>query len=169
MSLRVGVIGAGDKAGGLLKSLATFTGLFQHGGRPLNFISDQQYSNVLSSEQIRNMFLLGMTHRPGFLVNSYELTGPVHIPPFSICEPRQLPLEGLETLPVCNCDLLEGTWIGICSYTGDCQRVCVPEDIRKTDWKTSCETWCLRFFIYPRAPSLIFLICCATNPQKTKR
>jgi hypothetical protein len=132
MSLRVGVIGAGDKAGGLLKSLATFTGLFQHGGRPLNFISDQQYSNVLSSEQIRNMFILGMTHRPGFLVNSYELTGPVHIPPFSIFEPRQLPLEGLETLPVCNCDLLEGTWIGICSYAGDCQRVCLPEVIRKT-------------------------------------
>jgi hypothetical protein len=132
MSLRVAVIGAGDKGDTLLSSLATFTSLFQHGGRPLNFVSDQQYSNVLSSEQIRNMFILGATHRPGFLANSYELTGPVHIPHLSICEPRQLPLEGLETLPVCNCDLLEGTWIGICSYAGDCQRVCLPGDIRKT-------------------------------------
>lgn len=132
MSLRIGIIGAGGNAGALLNSLATFTGLFQHGGRPLNFINDQQYSNVLSSDQIRNMFILGVTHRPGFLVNSYELSGPVHIPPLSICEPRQLPLEGLETLPVCNSDLLEGTWIGICSYAGDCQRVCVPDEIRTT-------------------------------------
>ncbi len=131
MALRVGVIGAGDKAGALLSSLATFTSLFQHGGRPLNSINDQQFSKVLSSDQIRDMFFLGGTHRPGFLVNSYELTGPVHIPPLSICEPRQLPLEGLETLPVCNSDLRKGTWIGICSHAGDCQRVCIP-DLRRT-------------------------------------
>jgi hypothetical protein len=130
MTLRVGVIGGGYKAGALLSSLATFTSLFQHGGRPLNCINDLQYSNVLSSDQIRDMFFLGVTHRPGFLVNSYELTGPVHIPPLSICEPRQLPLEGLETLPVCNLDLLKGTWIGICSHAGDCERVCLTSFIR---------------------------------------
>jgi hypothetical protein len=129
--MRVAVIGGGDKAMMLLSSLATFTSLFQHGGRPLNYITDLEYSDVLSSEQIRDMFLLGVTHRPGFLVNSYELTGPVHIPPLSICEPRQLPLEGLETLPVRNPDLLEGTRIGTCSYAGSSQHVCIPDDLRK--------------------------------------
>ena len=132
ISLRVAVIGAGDKGSILLRSLATFTSLFQHGGRPLNYITDQHYSDVLSSEQIRDMFVLGMTYRPGFLVNSYELTGPVHIPPLSICEPRQLPLEGLETLPVRNPDLLDGTWIGTCSYAGSIQYVCIPDNLRKS-------------------------------------
>jgi len=132
ISLRVAVIGAGDKASLLLRSLATFTSLFQHGGRPLNYITDQQYSKVLSSEQIRDMFVLGMTYRPGFLVNSYELTGPVHVLPLSICEARQLPLEGLETLPVRNPDLFDGTWIGTCSYAGSTQYLCIPDNLRKT-------------------------------------
>jgi hypothetical protein len=49
----------------------------------LDYVDMVRYSNVLSSEQIRNMFILGVTHRPGFLANSYELTGPVHIPDLS--------------------------------------------------------------------------------------
>jgi hypothetical protein len=131
IALRVAVIGGGNKGEVLLSSLATFTSLFQHGGRPLNYLTDQEYSHLLSPEQIRDMFLLGVTYRPGFLVNSYELTGPVHIPPLSICEHRQIPLEGLETLPVCNPGLLDGTRIGTCAYAGSNQHVCIPDDLRK--------------------------------------
>jgi hypothetical protein len=129
-ALRVALIGAGDKGNVLLSSLATFTSLFQHGGRPLSYLTDQQYSSVLSREQVRDMFILGVIYRPGFLVNSYELAGPVHIPPLSICEHRQIPLEGLETLPVCNSDLLNGTWIGTCSYAGCIQNACIPDGPR---------------------------------------
>jgi hypothetical protein len=113
-----------------LSSLATFTSLFQHGGRPLTHLTDQEYSHLLSPDQIRDMFVLGVTYRPGFLVNSYELAGPVHIPPLDICEHRQIPLEGLETLPVCNSDLLNGTWIGTCSYAGCIQNACIPDGLR---------------------------------------
>ena len=131
ISLRVAVIGAGEKGRMLLSSLATFISLFQHGGCPLNYITDHEYVNVLSPEQIREMFLLGVTYRPGFLVNSYELSGLVHIPPLSICEHRQIPLKGLETLPIRNPDLLNGTWIGTCSYAGSTQHVCIPDNVRE--------------------------------------
>jgi hypothetical protein len=130
IALRVAVIGGSNKGEVLLNSLATFTSLFQHGGRPLNYLTGQEYSHLLSPQQIRDMFLLGVTYRPGFLVNSYELTGPVHIPPLSICEHRQIPLEGLETLPVCNFELLNGTWIGTCSFAGCIQYVCIPDGLR---------------------------------------
>jgi len=43
------------------------------------------------------MFELGLTYRPGFLVNSWELTGPVHIPPTSITDRRTIHFETLET------------------------------------------------------------------------
>jgi hypothetical protein len=125
------VIGGDKKAEDILSSVSTFPSLFQHGGRPLRYLTEKEYASILSPEQIRDMFLLGLTYRPGFLVNSWELTGPVHVPPFCIGEHRQVPMEGLETLPVRNPALHTGTRIGTCSYAGDPQAVCIPPDIRK--------------------------------------
>jgi hypothetical protein len=132
MALRVAVIAGGNKGENLLNSLSTFPSLFQHGGRPLRYITEKEYESVLSWKQIRDMFVLGLTHRPGFLVNSWELTGPVHIPPLLIDEHRHIPMEGLETLPVRNPALHTGTWIGTCSYAGDPQTVCIPQGLRKS-------------------------------------
>ena len=131
MALRVAVIAGGTKGGDLLNSLSTFPSLFQHGGRPLRYVTEKEYESVLSPEQIRDMFVLGLTYRPGFLVNSWELTGPVHVPPLPIDEDHHIPMEGLETLPVRNPDLFTGTWIGSCSYAGAPQTVCIPEGLRK--------------------------------------
>ena len=131
VAIRLGVAFCGDDAPVHLKALSTFLNLFQHGGRPLNYITQKEYLNVLSPEQIRDLFIMGMTYRPGFLLNSYELSSLVHIPPLSICEHHQIPLERLETLPVRNPDLLKGTWIGTCSYAGSTQQVCLPDSLRK--------------------------------------
>jgi len=72
---RIAVVGADDDRQNYLQSLRVFSSLFQHGGRPFDFVTEVQYRSVLSAEQIRQMFLVGLTYRPGFLVNSAELTG----------------------------------------------------------------------------------------------
>ena len=130
VALRVGVIGPG-KSDDLLRSLVTFSSLFQHGGRPLNYISKTDYMAFLSDEQIGCMYDLGLTYRPGFLLNSYELSGFVHLPPAEIFEHRRLPFETLETLPVRSLVLSEGTHIGTCNYAGNSNRVCIPLEIRR--------------------------------------
>jgi hypothetical protein len=130
MALRVAVIAGSSKGGDLLSSLCTFPSLFQHGGRPLNYVTEKDYQSVLSPEQIRDMFVQGLTYRPGFLVNSWELTGPVHVPPLLQDERCHIPMEGLETLPVRNPTLHTGTCIGTCSYAGDTQEVCIPLVLR---------------------------------------
>jgi len=126
MAFRVAVIGGDEKGPELLSSLSTFPSLFQHGGRPLRFLTEREYGSIRSPKQIHDMFMLGLTYRPGFLVNSWELTGPVHVPPLPIGEHLHVQLEGLETLPVRNPALHDGTWIGTCSYAGESQRVCIP-------------------------------------------
>jgi len=125
MALRVGIVGGGDERENLLSSIATFTSLFQHGGRPLAFITQDTYT-LLQPDQIRNMFIQGLVYRPGFLVNSWELTGPVHVPALDVNEHRSIPITALETLPVRNPDLLSGTCIGTCEYAGKTQNVCIP-------------------------------------------
>ena len=130
MALRIGVIGGGSKGRGYLRSISTFSSLFQHGGLPLRYITEREYESVLSPEQIYEMFDLGWTYRPGFLVNSWELTGPVHIPPLHKDKYHHLPMEGLETLPVKNPSLGTGTSIGTCSYAGQRLAVCIPPEVR---------------------------------------
>jgi len=131
MAIRVGIVGGGHEGENLLSSISTFVNLFQHGGRPLNYITQDKYKQTLSTDQIRDMFKLGLVYRPGFIVNSWELTGPLNIPSLSANEPRKLPIKVLETLPITNPDLLEGTWIGTCDYAGKQQRLCIPEKPRK--------------------------------------
>jgi hypothetical protein len=131
IAFRVCLIGSDYMAEHALSSLATFTSLFLHGGRPLSYLTQEAYERVLSPDQVRDMFMLGLSYRPGFLVNSLELTGPVHIPPLSTSECRPTPIDPLETLPVRNPELFTGTWIGICDYAGMCHRVCIPDSQRR--------------------------------------
>ena len=131
-ALRIAVVDAGDKARDLLSSLSTFISLFQHGGRPLGYLTEREYAGILQTTQIRDMFLMGLTYRPGFLVNSLELTGPIHIPSLSIDDNRPIPIAGLETLPVRNPELFTGTCIGSCDYAGVSQKVCIPVVMRRT-------------------------------------
>jgi len=129
-ALRIAVFGNADDKELHLQSLAAFTSLFQHGGRPLDFITEVDYASVLSPDQIRRMFSLGLTHRPGFLVNSAELTGLVHLPPTNMMEQLHAPIEIMETLLVPEERLLEGTPIGMCRIAGQDRPVCIPQSIR---------------------------------------
>jgi len=130
-AFRIAVVGAEDNGPEYLKSLTVFSNLFQHGGRPLNFISQRQYNLVLTSEQIRQMFLLGLTYRPGFLVNSAELTGLVHFPDASIADQFQTDIDQVETLTVIVGNRLsEGTPIGTITVAGQESIVCIPRELR---------------------------------------
>ncbi len=130
-ALRLAVVGSENKGKELLSAISTFMGLFQHGGRPLGYLTEREYRGVVPANQIRDMFLQGLTYHPGFLVNSQELTGPVHIPTFSENDLCTTPTCVLETLPVRNPDLLSGTWIGTCDYAGSSQNACIPEKSRR--------------------------------------
>jgi len=131
-AVRVAVIGAADKdRQDYLQSLAVFSGLFQHGGRPLDFITDTDYRSVLSATQIRRMFQLGLTFRPGFLVNSAELTGLVHVPDVSIAEQLDTDIDQVEPLTILvGGRLSEGTPIGTINVAGQESIVCIPKELR---------------------------------------
>ncbi len=128
-ALRVAVLGSPEAAPSALRSLSAFAGLIQHGGRPLNWVSDADYRLLLDTPSLRDMILLGHTYRQGFLVNSLELTSLVHVPDASVTEYRAAPVATLETLPS-DASLFAGTRIGTCDYAGELQAVCIPEDAR---------------------------------------
>lgn len=127
VAIRLGVMPARENANYHLMALSTFINLFQHGGRPLSYVTEKDYKKVLSDDRIMEMFILGATYRPGFLVNSSELAGFVHIPPAEILGYREPPIATLETLPVRNAELYEGTPIGTCEYAGIEYPVCIPK------------------------------------------
>jgi len=114
----------------LLKPLCTFFNLFQHGGRPMRYITDRDYRTLLSIDDIKAMFRLGLTYRPGFLVNSFELSGAVHIPKADILGFRMPVINVIKALPVQNKDIHEGTPIGSYEYTGQTHPVCIPLYLR---------------------------------------
>ncbi len=128
-AVRVALLGAEQVASERLHPLATFTGLFQHGGRPLERLSESDYA-FLSAKQLHNMLTLGLTYRPGFLVNSLELTGLVHVPPASIVDDRSLPIELLDPLSLPDDALLQGTLIGTYRRAGRTRPVRIPSVLR---------------------------------------
>jgi len=128
-AMRVAVLRAGKEGPVLLQALSTFLGLFQHGGRPLNFLSEKDYAPHLLGKELREAFCLGLVYRSGFIVNSWELAGPCHIPPAQTFETRAIPLELLSTLPVDPSLCTGGTRIGTCHYAGQAFPVHIPERI----------------------------------------
>lgn len=129
LALRVAVIGGGAAGPSLLQALTTCVNLFQHGGRPLRHLGQRAYA-FLRRPQVRDMFCQGLTYRPGFLVNSWELAGPVHIPPADIVEHHPVPLETLDTLPLSESALAHGTKIGSYQRARSTRPVCLPPDLR---------------------------------------
>jgi hypothetical protein len=116
-AMRLGVIG-NNKPENYLPRLSVFANLFQHGGRALQSLSNDDYRTVLTSRQIERMLLNGETYRPGFLLNSSELSAMVHIPPAEYLINEKAPTVLLETLPAKGRTLLTGTPIGVCQYAG---------------------------------------------------
>ena len=129
-AIRLGVVSAGKHGPFHLMALSTFANLFQHGGRPLNYVTEAEHKKVLSPKNIIDMFTVGSVYRPGFLVNSSELAGFIHIPPADLLEHRQPPVDFLTTLPLRNDNLSTGTPIGTCEYAGVESQVCIPSETR---------------------------------------
>ncbi|MCK4658166.1 MAG: hypothetical protein KAV82_01465 [Phycisphaerae bacterium] len=72
-ALRIAVLGAGRQAAIALDALSTFSSLIQHGGRPLDRLTERDYLRHLPQSALRDMFIAGQTYRPGFILNSWEL------------------------------------------------------------------------------------------------
>ncbi|MEN6428741.1 MAG: hypothetical protein ABFE13_25615 [Phycisphaerales bacterium] len=130
VAVRLAVVGAAEYGEHYLEALGVFTGLFQHGGRSLEHITDRQYRPILSIPQIRQMFHLGLTYRPGFLLNSAELTGLVHFPVASVIEQVGAVVDLLEPLAVADDGLTEGTLIGTYNHAGVDRPVYIPPVFR---------------------------------------
>ena len=111
-AFRIAILGT-DNNSKYIRPLSAFSSIFQHGGKPLNFITQQDYMACLSIHQIRKMFTSGLTFRPGFLLNSFELTGLAHIPQAAVLEAQRIQFDRLEPLSVDNINVSdEGTLIG---------------------------------------------------------
>jgi hypothetical protein len=129
-ALRVAVAGS-DKPVADIQSLATPVSLFQHGGRPLRFLTEKDYTQVLPPERIHPMLSKGLVYRPGFLLNSDELAGLVHVPPASLLERWDMALDFLEPLAGADLELSEGIPVGEATIADDKQLVCVPPRVRR--------------------------------------
>lgn len=129
-ALRMAVLGPKDKNSEYIKQMSILGNLYQHGGRPLRTLTESEYLQLLNPDHIREMFMRGLSYRNGFILNSYELAGMIHIYPSAEIELRQLPLDLLKKLPLKNERLLDGTPIGICNNASKPKLVCIPENIR---------------------------------------
>ena len=131
LALRLAVMGGGEAAQDWLRSLCVFLGLFQHGGRQLNLLTQGDYAGRLSPSQMLKMFESGLAYRPGFLVNSLELAGPVHLPPLEIVEHRPIMITGLDLLTKREASDGAGTLIGYSSFAGQSVPVRIPTSLRR--------------------------------------
>jgi len=125
-ALRMAVLNGGERAEESMRAIAMMGGLFQHGRRPLCVLTEADYRKVQSPALVRRMFADGATFHPGFLLNSWELTSMVHIPPPKTGRRAHLiPWDQLETLPP-DPLLRQGTPLGSCDHAGRWLPVCVP-------------------------------------------
>ncbi|MBI1390449.1 MAG: type IV secretion system DNA-binding domain-containing protein [bacterium] len=129
VSVRMAYLGSETEAN-CLEALSTFIRFFQHGGRPLHHLNETDYRLVLTPAQIREMFWTGIAYRPGFLVNSLELTGLAHLPASEAWSRRNAPIDVLETLPPRSNNLSNGTHIGTCHYADQAIPIRIPLPIR---------------------------------------
>ena len=128
-ALRVAVMSGGEQTADLLRALAVVASLFQHGGRPLQYLDEDDYLRCAAQADFRKMFVAGVSYRPGFLANSVELTSLAHIPPPEYCVNLEPTVNAL-TVPSPRHALTIGTPLGHRNRAGFRQPVCIPPDVR---------------------------------------
>ncbi len=130
-ALRLGVLGCDrKKARNLLQILGGFLWLFQHGGRPLAWLTEDDYNPQEHPNLFRNLFQGCLVYRPGFIINSHELVGLVHPPTFSRRDAERLPIATLDTIPETTEDLSHGLLIGYSTRAGVTTPICNPPENR---------------------------------------
>ena len=130
VAMRIAVFGSSHSATDIL-SLSTLTNLFQHGGRPLCFLTEEDYGRVLPPQAVYKMLTDAVTYRSGFLLNSDELNGLVHVPPAGLLERWDSMLDLVDPFTAADLDLSEGVPIGIATVAGREQSICISPTIRK--------------------------------------
>ena len=86
-ALRIAVFGDNkEKCQEKLQTLCSFTNLFRHGGRPLEYIDCSRYNHVDKKEMLQE----ALVYHPGMLLNSTELCGLVHVPPIDFLKNRNV-------------------------------------------------------------------------------
>jgi len=128
-ALRVAVLGAIETAPRLLAMLESVCRVFQHGGRPLQWLERSDYG-FLSDRQVADLFRHLITYRTGFLVNSSELASIAHLPPAELLELRAAPAEILDSLAIPTGALTCGTPIGVSRRAGRERPISIPSDHR---------------------------------------
>ena len=111
-----------------IRPLTSFLGLLQVGGRKLCHLTEIDYRKTLGDVVLWQMLERGLSYRPGFLVNSEELTGLIHLPSGQILEDSKVCM--LETLPPEGDELTSGTRIGTSQTAGTAAEVCIPDHLR---------------------------------------
>ena len=129
-ALRVGVL---SDTNACPRSLASFVNLFQHGGKPLKALTDEDFLTEFSTEQIKDMFFKGLSYRPGFLLNSAELSGLVHLPGVKEFKEQNVPLELQEklTIPLNIISVKSGLEIGSGFSKGGMKPLYIDDTLRK--------------------------------------
>ncbi len=120
--------GATDEAQHTFRALSTFMGLYQHGGRPLEPVTQEVYLEQIGIEATRDLFRLGLTFRPGFLLNSCELTSLVHAVPATSFRERGLPIDTLSGVALPSGALNEGILMGYQHHGDSVEPMCIPKD-----------------------------------------
>jgi hypothetical protein len=129
----MGLLGhTSDSAINTLRALGAFMSLFQHGGRPLARLSQDDYLKHISFAQIRDMFRLGVTYRPGALLNSAEVSGLFHFPNVQVVRQRGVQTFVANLLPPRGEALRGGTCIGIATSAAERTEVCISDEARSS-------------------------------------
>lgn len=115
--------------GGNLTALSAFSGLFQHGGRPLNHIGERDYAPLVDGPGLCEVVGRGLTLRPGFLLNSWELAGLCHLPPPETIERHAARFSTLPLAPGSRKPAAIGTVLGLSTCTGIVTPVRMPEHL----------------------------------------
>jgi hypothetical protein len=131
-AIRCAIVHAKDYGPEFLQSISSCMNLFQNGGRPLNFLTNKHYKRVLSDKQMFEMFQSGLVFRHGFILNSMELSGLVHLPSLSFIKLRDIPVAKLESKPGITSTAHTGTRIGNFIYTGVTHQALIPEQSRRS-------------------------------------
>ena len=129
VAIRIGLASSSERLIDMI-SLDSSMCVFQHGGLPLNRLTEQGYGDNFPPDAIHQMLHLGTTYRPGFLLNSQELTGLVHLPPESALERDDVPMTHLTPFIPSDAILKEGTPIGTANIAGEDKTVYLSEDLR---------------------------------------
>lgn len=121
---RVFLIGEAQKLSTGMELLSTYFAHFQHGGSRLGFVDS-------TNDNLYEHLKYGLTLREGFLVNSRELAGLVHILSGEELEERHIPIELLDPVAEETTPEVSGTLLGYCQRAGEEVPIRIPPTVRE--------------------------------------